>query len=87
VNPKAMYKTADGITMHNDARCIGCRRGAVSLRSRRPAGGSRARRGTPCAGRGTSRQAGVAGIPRRGACPPVHRSVPSRGATLRLHVS
>jgi Fe-S-cluster-containing dehydrogenase component len=26
VNPKAMYKTADGITMHNDERCIGCRR-------------------------------------------------------------
>lgn len=26
VNPKAMFKTADGITMHNDARCIGCRR-------------------------------------------------------------
>jgi Fe-S-cluster-containing dehydrogenase component len=26
VTPKAMYKTADGITMHNDARCIGCRR-------------------------------------------------------------
>lgn len=24
VKPKAMYKTADGITMHNDARCIGC---------------------------------------------------------------
>ena len=21
-----MFKTADGITMHNDARCIGCRR-------------------------------------------------------------
>lgn len=26
VNPKAMFKTADGITMHNDERCIGCRR-------------------------------------------------------------
>lgn len=26
VKPKAMFKTADGITMHNDARCIGCRR-------------------------------------------------------------
>lgn len=26
VNPKAMYKTAEGITMHNDERCIGCRR-------------------------------------------------------------
>lgn len=26
VQPKAMYKTGDGITMHNDARCIGCRR-------------------------------------------------------------
>jgi Fe-S-cluster-containing dehydrogenase component len=26
VKPKAMYKTVDGITMHNDARCIGCRR-------------------------------------------------------------
>ncbi len=26
VEPKAMFKTADGITMHNDARCIGCRR-------------------------------------------------------------
>jgi Fe-S-cluster-containing dehydrogenase component len=26
VTPKAMFKTADGITMHNDARCIGCRR-------------------------------------------------------------
>ncbi|MBI5440869.1 MAG: 4Fe-4S dicluster domain-containing protein [Deltaproteobacteria bacterium] len=26
VNPKAMHKTADGITMHNDERCIGCRR-------------------------------------------------------------
>jgi len=26
VNPKAMFKTADGITMHNDDRCIGCRR-------------------------------------------------------------
>jgi Fe-S-cluster-containing dehydrogenase component len=25
VEPKAMYKTADGITMHNDERCIGCR--------------------------------------------------------------
>ena len=25
VDPKAMYKTPDGITMHNDARCIGCR--------------------------------------------------------------
>jgi Fe-S-cluster-containing dehydrogenase component len=25
VTPKAMYKTADGITMHDDARCIGCR--------------------------------------------------------------
>ncbi|MHC4937992.1 MAG: 4Fe-4S dicluster domain-containing protein [Planctomycetota bacterium] len=23
--PKAMYKAADGITMHNDDRCIGCR--------------------------------------------------------------
>ncbi len=22
--PKAMYKSADGITMHNDDRCIGC---------------------------------------------------------------
>ena len=26
VTPKAMFKTADGITMHNDERCIGCRR-------------------------------------------------------------
>ena len=26
VTPKAMFKTADGITMHNDARCIGCLR-------------------------------------------------------------
>ena len=26
VKPKAMFKTPDGITMHNDARCIGCRR-------------------------------------------------------------
>lgn len=26
VQPKAMFKTGDGITMHNDARCIGCRR-------------------------------------------------------------
>jgi Fe-S-cluster-containing dehydrogenase component len=26
VTPKAMFKTADGITMHSDARCIGCRR-------------------------------------------------------------
>jgi Fe-S-cluster-containing dehydrogenase component len=25
VEPKAMYKTADGITMHNAERCIGCR--------------------------------------------------------------
>lgn len=25
VNPKAMYKTPDGITMHDDALCIGCR--------------------------------------------------------------
>lgn len=25
VEPKAMYKTADGITMHNQSRCIGCR--------------------------------------------------------------
>ncbi|MDW7771950.1 MAG: 4Fe-4S dicluster domain-containing protein [Desulfobulbaceae bacterium] len=25
VEPKAMYKTKDGITMHNDDRCIGCR--------------------------------------------------------------
>jgi len=25
VEPKAMYKTPDGITMHNDERCIGCR--------------------------------------------------------------
>ncbi len=24
VEPKAMYKTADGITMHNDERCTGC---------------------------------------------------------------
>ena len=26
VTPKAMLKTPDGITMHNDERCIGCRR-------------------------------------------------------------
>jgi Fe-S-cluster-containing dehydrogenase component len=26
VQPKAMFKTTDGITMHNDERCIGCRR-------------------------------------------------------------
>jgi Fe-S-cluster-containing dehydrogenase component len=26
VKPKAMFKTEDGITMHNDERCIGCRR-------------------------------------------------------------
>jgi Fe-S-cluster-containing dehydrogenase component len=26
VRPKAIFKTADGITMHNDERCIGCRR-------------------------------------------------------------
>jgi Fe-S-cluster-containing dehydrogenase component len=26
VTPKAMFKTHDGITMHSDARCIGCRR-------------------------------------------------------------
>ena len=26
VQPKAMFKTADGITMHSDERCIGCRR-------------------------------------------------------------
>ena len=25
VTPKAMYKTKEGITMHDDARCIGCR--------------------------------------------------------------
>jgi len=25
VNPKAMFKTPDGITMHNDETCIGCR--------------------------------------------------------------
>jgi len=25
VEPKAMFKTSDGITMHNDERCIGCR--------------------------------------------------------------
>lgn len=25
VEPKAMYKTPEGITMHNDDRCIGCR--------------------------------------------------------------
>jgi Fe-S-cluster-containing dehydrogenase component len=25
VEPKAMFKTKDGITMHNDERCIGCR--------------------------------------------------------------
>jgi len=25
VEPKAMYKTPEGITMHNDHRCIGCR--------------------------------------------------------------
>lgn len=25
VEPKAMFKTPDGITMHNDERCIGCR--------------------------------------------------------------
>lgn len=25
VEPKAMFKTAEGITMHNDERCIGCR--------------------------------------------------------------
>lgn len=24
VEPKAMYKTPDGLTMHNDERCIGC---------------------------------------------------------------
>lgn len=26
VQPKSMHKTADGITMHNNERCIGCRR-------------------------------------------------------------
>ena len=26
VKPKSMFKTADGITMHNDERCIGCGR-------------------------------------------------------------
>lgn len=26
VKPKAMFKTEDNITMHNDERCIGCRR-------------------------------------------------------------
>lgn len=26
VKPKAMFKTPDGITLHNDERCIGCRR-------------------------------------------------------------
>ena len=26
VQPKAMFKTVDGITMHNNERCIGCRR-------------------------------------------------------------
>jgi Fe-S-cluster-containing dehydrogenase component len=26
VKPKAMFKTAEGITMHNDERCIGCQR-------------------------------------------------------------
>lgn len=26
VKPKAMFKTPDGITMHNDERCIGCQR-------------------------------------------------------------
>jgi Fe-S-cluster-containing dehydrogenase component len=26
VQPKSMFKTDDGITMHNDERCIGCRR-------------------------------------------------------------
>jgi Fe-S-cluster-containing dehydrogenase component len=26
VTPKAMFKTADGITMHSDERCIGCQR-------------------------------------------------------------
>ena len=26
VTPKAMFKTLDGITMHNDERCIGCQR-------------------------------------------------------------
>ena len=25
VTPKAMFKTANGVTMHNDERCIGCR--------------------------------------------------------------
>ncbi len=25
VEPKAMFKTSEGITMHNDERCIGCR--------------------------------------------------------------
>ncbi len=25
VTPKAMYKNEDGVTMHNDERCIGCR--------------------------------------------------------------
>lgn len=25
VEPKAMYKTPEGVTMHDDARCIGCR--------------------------------------------------------------
>lgn len=24
VNPKAMFKSADGVTLHNDERCIGC---------------------------------------------------------------
>lgn len=26
VNPKAMYKSPEGITLHNDDRCIGCQR-------------------------------------------------------------
>lgn len=30
VNPKAMFKSADGVTLHNDERCIGCQMCSVA---------------------------------------------------------
>ena len=44
VQPKSMFKTADGITMHNDERCIGCRRCRTVLLNRIRRHGRRERR-------------------------------------------
>ena len=40
VTPKAMYKTPEGITMHDDATCIGCRacQGALPVQQQRADG-------------------------------------------------